>query len=928
LKKLQSYYIFKLSTSRLKKYDYSINLTINNARKIGELVSIGDSQMLRSLRWIKGQDTNEEEITQLLLEKKRIKNRKYSLDNSSRLIEIDNRLDECLFVPEIISIFVENIKDYKKIGQDGFFVNRVKFVRLMCGAGQARRNNSLWVAEPIEKKLKEILNNDRKDIEIIPAKFSAYFSLSSSASLEVTTPYFCVVPDCEIVRREKVDFIREIDNSDDIVEECERDITFSLWDGMGLISPKFAQQWAFGDLGLDYIPSTFLIRANFIKGLLAVINFHEFSENIGIHYITDIWGNKVNIRDQDVILTQSQFKLFNAFDSIDDYVAKSKKNHLGWGITRVSPKFEDNHCFTNYQFDQVLNLDNVQIESFCSETVNYFESILKNNIEYTLLYLLGEKTNEPYDKNAFDDIHDNVTKALILNNYLINDPFVKNYLTHSLSKKIRESYIGNLIIDGQFSTIVADPYALLEHIFNLPINGLLARNEHYSRYWLDKKENKIAAMRAPLTWRSEINILNLKDNNNLKKWFKYLDKCIIYNIHGIDNMLQGGSDEDGDQICLTNSKEIINGTYGGLPIDYATQKALKCKINESQLYLSDINGFDSKVGFVTNVATSTFAMLPQFEENSKEYKELINRLKRFRKEQGMAIDSTKGLITKPFPVHWTKRKKISVNDTFDQIENVEFHNRIIINKRPIFMRFLYSHYNRRYLDYFNGKNEYCDGTFNKKLIDLIEQYHINPNILTIEEKIYIDDFYKYSPYLETDCIVNKISKYMQLKIKELKISLKNEISEKNIMILKNSSIPFDKIKYKQLDILYREYKNGRRNLLKKNIDGEIKFKNIDQYNKYIRQKCNNISNNLSELVNLAVAITYESHPNDSKQFLWDVFGDGLIENIKLNRQNNLYMPFLDNNGNISYLGSNYSMFGIELNNENELEEIDLYDYFE
>ena len=128
--------------------------------------------------------------------------------------------------------------------------------------------------------------------------------------------------------KEKVEFITEIDGEDDKIEEVEKDVVFNLWDGQGIVSPRFAEQIA-GELGLDYIPSTFIIRSNFIKGMLCVFDFVRFSDDMGKHMIADIWGNSYNIRDADVIITQSQFKLWNAFNSLSDYNQKCKENKIG-----------------------------------------------------------------------------------------------------------------------------------------------------------------------------------------------------------------------------------------------------------------------------------------------------------------------------------------------------------------------------------------------------------------------------------------------------------------------------------------------------------------------------------------------------------------------------------------------------------------------
>jgi hypothetical protein len=539
LKKLQQFYVYKFDSSRLKSNNFDITINIEQARKNGELVSIGDSQMLRSLRNIKGQEDVEIELKRLLGIKKKIKK---GLEESVTLYEIEDKIDKLLFVPEIISLTIKDNRHYENIIKNGLYVNNKKFVRLMCSAGQARRNNVLFIDADIEKELKQILNNDREDIEIVPAKFNAYFALASSTALPVSTPYFCVIPDCEIVRKEKVEWVTEVENGDDIIEEVEKDIKFNLFDGQGIISPRMAKQWA-DELELDYIPSCFIIRSNFIKGMVCVVDFVKFSDDIAEkHIIQDIYGNDINIRDMDIILTASQFKLWNAFASTQDYMSKCKKNKWEWGVTRCSPKEENNHTSLNYQFLQVLNLNKEQIEGICEKTVEYFNNVIKNNLDYTLLYLLDSYANREYDPNLFDKINDNVAKAILLNKNMINDPYIQNHIINSLNKKIKESLIGTLLVDGQYTFMVADPYAFMEYMFGMQIDGLLNRDEHYNRWWLDGGIKKIAGMRSPLVWRSEVSILNLKNNNTIKEWYKYLNNCCIFNIHGMDMALLGGSD--------------------------------------------------------------------------------------------------------------------------------------------------------------------------------------------------------------------------------------------------------------------------------------------------------------------------------------------------------------------------------------------------
>ena len=924
MKKLQQYYIFKISTTQLNHSNYNLQISFIEAQKSAKIISLGDSQMLRTLRAIKNINIDINEIDLLLSEKRKIKKRSHNKENLKLLLEVEKKLTDLLFVPEIISVFVDDIKHYKYIGKNGFILNNKKYVRFACGAGQARRNNALFIDKEYEEKMYSILNNDREDIEITPAKYNAYFSLSTSASLPVSEPYFCVVPDKEIVRTERVDFVREVEEGDDEVIEIDRDITFNLWDGQGIISPKMAKKWA-EELELDYTPSSFIVRSNFIKGLVVVIDFHKFSDEIGKRFITDIYGNNVNIRDMDIILTQSQFKLWNAFSSISEYKKKSKLNNLQWSVTRISPKNEKKYTFLNYQFIQALNLNNESIKNLCTPTVKYFKDIIKADVSKTLLYFLGRMSDGEYDKNIFNKINDKVVKAIILNNKLLEDPYIKNHIIHSLNKRIKQSYIGNLIVDGSYTMMVSDPYAFLEYIFDLPINGLLKRGEHYNKYWINKSEPKLASMRAPLTWRSEVNILNLKSNEKIDNWFQYLDNCVVYNVFGNDCLIAGGSDFDGDIVCITNNKEIINGAYGGIPVDYENKKAPKKKINKNELYLSDIQGFNNSVGFVTNVATTAFALLSKFEYGSKEYNEIIKRLKCFRKEQGSTIDATKGLEIKPFPIHWTKWNKIKETDSNEVKKEKEFLNSVCINQRVHFMRWLYPKYNVKFNNYYRLIDLIHVRTqFKKKLEDLLDQYKNNKQELSEEEISFINKYYALNPFLETDCTMNNVSNFMFNSIKEIKSENYKKPNEENILILKNNEIQTDKDKLKKLYDLYKEYKKEKKNINKKNKQHyDYDYETIEQFNSYFRNLANNISSNGSELVNLAVDICYTIHPLDNKSFLWNVFGDDLINNIIMNKQNKIEIPFLDIRGDINYLGNKYKMKEVEITDHIG----ETYDYF-
>ena len=462
----------------------------------------------------------------------------------------------------------------------------------------------------------------------------------------------------------------------------------------------------------------------------------------------------------------------------------------------------------------------------------------------------------------------------------------------------------------------------------MEVSGLLVKDKHYSYYWLEKEVDTVAAMRAPLTWRSEVNILNLVRNEETEYWYQYIRSGIIYNIHGYDTMLQADSDFDGDLIMTTNHPDIIKNANGGLPVTYIKNATPKEIIDEDTLFEYDIKAFDSRIGFITNCSTTLYSMLPLYEEGSEEYNKIIQRLKICRKEQGNQIDKAKGLIIKPFPRFWTKWTKITP-DNIHLSEVIELNNTIVVDKRPYFMRYLYPNYNKKYLTHIDNYDKYCYAKYGKPFAQLTEEDYDYDSV--------VERYKKFSPLLDSNCTMNNICRHMEKEVKEIKVNLSSKADNRRVMLMKDNSIPFDTDKYKKMEALFRKYRNERsrfNKILADTIKNEgnrlIKFKTIEQYNKAIRSEALTISDSLPELVNLAVAICYELYPSDRKSFLWSVFGDGVIDNIKNNILKSgiktIKVPFIAlgtelNNKNIKvidYMGKKYINHDVDITyDENE-----------
>ena len=262
-----------------------------------------------------------------------------------------------------------------KSKNNGLQINGKEYVRLLTGAGMARRSTVQFVEKEFGKSLVPILENGRNlDVELVDSKYNAYFALVSSASYPVSTPRFCVIHDYEFTRNRDVDFVVETpDGEEDYVEQRNMEITHNAFDGQGIISLQMASDWA-NDLKLDYIPTSFCIRGSYLKGQVVAFDFYKFVEEKNLNpYIIDIWGNEINIYDVDIILTESQLKLWKSYDSYEDYINNCAKNQLGWSVSRYTPKQEKDYFASSYQLLQVLDLDRDEVESMAQPTIDWIK---------------------------------------------------------------------------------------------------------------------------------------------------------------------------------------------------------------------------------------------------------------------------------------------------------------------------------------------------------------------------------------------------------------------------------------------------------------------------------------------------------------------------------------------------------------------------
>lgn len=561
------FYTAKFKSGFIIEMNSNFDRTFYELLRGGNIISLADSQMLKSIRKLTNHKIDLTLLEEWYTERDKIKNRKNSDENKKRIRELQDNIYKMMYIPEYITVVIENNKHYEKFYKKGFVFNGAKYTRFSCSASQARVSTVVFIKDELKSQMKEILDNGRDLTKpMAPSKYNAYFGLYSSAIKEVTPPRFCIIPDFCENDKVLVDYITVTDDfSDDLVDEREIDVEFNRFDGNGLITPEYAEQWS-KDIGIyhpenkedqGYIACQFCIRQSFTKGMLNTFPIIQFCEekNNGNYIIKDIYGKDVDLRNIDVILTEGQVKLWDSFGYWEDDVfipsqevfeENIKKHELVWGVTRYTPEEDEKVLITNYQFLQTLKMDDEDIKELCQDTVDYIQGVTYDDFNYALLFMLGKGMNENKIVDYMKSSDNYWLKSLICNPNLFYDKYTKEKIKECINRRIEQACIGKIMVNGNFQVIIPDSYAFMEwacYRDKNRVKGLLQAGECYSRYWSDRNKIQILSQRSPLTHFSECHLLNVKWNDEINKWFRYSYTGFYINTHDDSTMRWAGADQ-------------------------------------------------------------------------------------------------------------------------------------------------------------------------------------------------------------------------------------------------------------------------------------------------------------------------------------------------------------------------------------------------
>lgn len=501
---------------------------------------MADSQLLRWIFELNGITDADAKAARVKGEIRRIRKEPNSAQSKRAIRRLYDELDSIQFVQDYVCLIIDKDKDYYRACK-GFSINGIKYKRLLGTNGGIKNSTIVFVSERLHGELSRRIENGRDpDKPLVTAKLEAYKALTCSASFPVSTPNgILIVDDAETEFDAPVTYLSDESPGEPTMDErSSQHIVLDATDGFGLILPSLAERWS-KELGLDYVMSGANSRFSFEKGMLFTFDFIDFAEQeAGTYMVKDAWGNTVDIRTVELVLTTSMVKLWDSYDSCDSYVQRSLDNGYRFGIAKVCPAYLENERDLNYQFIQSYDLTDDDVDELIAPTVEEIKDVLRGDWRKTVLFLKGKGLNGDNVAAMEDDF----IKAIMIDQRMLDDPFVQNSIYQMIRNRINEAKVGVLKVHGNYSIVSGDPFLLCQSMFGMEKTGLLKAGEIYNKYWVDDGAEKLACFRAPMTAHANIRIVRPADREDVRYWYQYMNSCTIFNSWDTAMMALNGMD--------------------------------------------------------------------------------------------------------------------------------------------------------------------------------------------------------------------------------------------------------------------------------------------------------------------------------------------------------------------------------------------------
>ena len=561
-------------------------------------------------------------------------------------------------------------KDLRHILDKGFTYNGIHYTRFGKSASQGKDGITAFVCDSIFDELYMITQMDIEIDECVISKYEAQRCLpfSSCTLIRDYMPNIVIIGEYEktlqnqlikyVVEREKKFVDKETGKTKKYksreIEEGYKDLKISPFDGCGCHEHGFMENVS-AQLGLDYNVIGTQVRLPFVKGYSVYVPFRQILKEWGYEYITDIYGTKHHINMVDCIWNISMFKGHKIFkekygdNAWVEYMNTVRKYKFKLGISKYSHHVKHLNKYTrmNFQYLQCLDLWNQKyIDAYESKSVNdydildsnndgkivtlakyttsLFEKIIKGDKFYTYKFM-GIMDTDGYEPES------KYLEAALINDVMLKDPAVKQFIYRKLKKSIDEAKVGKIYCSGFYHTGVGDMIGYLQYAVDMEPVGCLGEREIYSGNF---DCGDIISLRSPLVDPSEVNKVKIAKNDIINRWFGYFkdQDVVMFNMYDVSLPQQGGADCDGDIFLLCDEPIIIDSKIDkNIILDIEDKVTAQSKpYTKENIIEYEVMTRDNRIGEITNVATSIENRYTTNEDIKKIYSDYSSLLRIFQ----------------------------------------------------------------------------------------------------------------------------------------------------------------------------------------------------------------------------------------------------------------------------------------------------------
>lgn len=706
----------------------------------------------------------------------------------------------------------------------GFLYNGKKYCVFTASAGQIRKHKIVFISETVLQKNMNTLMCGLTSDKINNSKYNGCNINKWLAYLALT---YSATDKWEDFNIDKAIVVEDFEiNVDGIVDYIDNK-TFVIEKKKHMSVPINISDGCGMYLYKNKSNKPFMFRMPFFKGLIVPVPYLDYTTKNKEYKVKDIYGKEWDLKQDNIeyIFTKSQFKMWKYYSSWDEYKSCFKKYNCHAGkCNEESDNILD--ATINYQMMQSLtDIRDNEIDYITKKTVEHITNAYSD--VKTMLSLLGvSKANKKMNY---------MQQALYIYPELFKDYHNKKMLEDTIQARKKDARYAKLKIEGKYTFLIPDVYAWLEFLLdgNKTPKGLLNDGDVFCSLY--KNKNKLAVLRSPHLYR-EWAIRKNKYSKEYEKW--YCTKGLYTSCQDlISKILQ--FDNDGDSALVVADSTIIN-------------------IAERNLFYIQMNG----VSLEEYMFEYGFSDEEIYEEV---YKSKLAPLY-YQMDVAPIEKITKDSIIESMKLAW---KYGNIGEYSNKITTI-WNDLVDLDLIAILTAF---------------NNFSIDAAKTKYMVKLNKKEHsILYNKYKNIKNIKLPYFFKYAKEDKehsvaeiNDSTVNRICKRidnipkLRYKFEQLgKFDYKKLMSNPNIEIV---------------DSVIEQYilLNNKKNQMFMNTmlpKSKVAKSIYDDCREQLLRNCSNL--NMVDIVDIIIQYAYTHKKHNMKTFLWEAFGDIIVDNLKRN----------------------------------------------